>query len=114
MQDSLVERVLIAAEQIPPGRVASYGDLAGLLGIGPRQVGRVLATHGGSVPWWRVTNSSGDVPAHLRAEARPHWAAEGITWKPNGLGCRIAEFRADPAQLARGYDRASAHLGPGR
>ncbi|MEZ5096954.1 MAG: hypothetical protein R2731_13125 [Nocardioides sp.] len=42
----------------------------------------------------------------------PRWAEEGITWKPNGLGCRIADFRADLARLADDYDRAVTHLPP--
>ncbi|QLQ15109.1 MAG: MGMT family protein [Micropruina sp.] len=59
MDEWLVERVLLATECIPPGRVASYGDLARLVGTGPRQVGAILARFGSSVPWWRVTNASG-------------------------------------------------------
>ena len=53
--DGYTERVLSLVERIPPGRVMSYGDVAEWLGEGgPRQVGRVLALHGGGVPWWRV------------------------------------------------------------
>lgn len=110
MDEALIERILLAAEQIPAGRVASYGDLAQLAGTGPRQVGRVLARHGAGVAWWRVTNSCGDLPRHLRDEAAQHWAEEGITCKPNGLGCPITEFRADPARLARDYDRAGGEF----
>ena len=48
-------RVLDVVEAIPPGQVMSYGDIAELLGRGgPRQVGRVMSTSGGGVPWWRV------------------------------------------------------------
>src|SRR5262247_2576979 len=44
------ERVLGVAENIPPGRVMSYGDIAEYLGEkGPRQVGRVMALWGGGV-----------------------------------------------------------------
>lgn len=110
MDELVVERVLVAVEQIPRGRVASYGDLAELVGVGPRLVGRVMSLYGGNVTWWRVTSSYGDLPEHLRDEARAHWAAEGIAWKPNGLGCRIREHRVDLAQLARDYERAAAHL----
>ena len=38
MDDVLVERVLRAVELVPRGRVVSYGDLAALVGTGPRQV----------------------------------------------------------------------------
>ena len=100
----MAELVLRAAELVPPGRVASYGDLAELVGTSPRHVGQVMARHGSGVPWWRVTSSYGDLPPHLREEAAVHWAAEGITWKPNRLGCRIAEFRADLVALADAYE----------
>ncbi|MFD0886905.1 MGMT family protein, partial [Streptosporangium algeriense] len=51
------ERVLDLVERIPAGRVMSYGDIAEYLGEGgPRQVGRVMSTWGGGVPWWRVTS----------------------------------------------------------
>jgi alkylated DNA nucleotide flippase Atl1 len=110
MDELLVERVLIAVEQVPRGRVVAYGDLAELIGIGPRQVGAVMSRYGSNVTWWRVTSSYGDLPQHLHDEAQPHWAEEGITWKPNGLGCRIADFRADLARLADDYERATREL----
>ncbi|WP_330298461.1 MGMT family protein [Streptomyces sp. NBC_00503] len=62
------ERVLEAAERIPPGRVMTYGDVAEWLGEGgPRQVGRVMALYGAAVPWWRV----------VRADGRPLPGSEG-------------------------------------
>lgn len=99
-----------AVEQIPRGRVVSYGDLAGLVGCGPRQVGAVMSAYGSGVTWWRVTNASGDLPAHLVEEARARWADEGITWKPNGIGCRIRAHRADLVRLADDWERATADL----
>ena len=112
MDERVVEAVLLAAELIPPGRVASYGDLAELVGTGPRQVGSVMRVYGGSVCWWRVTSSYGDLPAHLREEARARWAQEGVLWKRNGLGCRIADYRADLPALAAAYDAAVTAAGP--
>ena len=105
-----MERVLRAVEQVPRGRVVSYGDVAALVGIGPRQVGSIMKAYGGNVAWWRVTNAAGDLPAALRDEARERWAAEGILMKPNGLGCRIAEYRADLDSVATRYERATADL----
>lgn len=110
MDDLLVERVLLAVEQVPPGEVVSYGDLAGLVGIGPRQVGAVMSRHGAGVAWWRVTNASGDLPVELRPAAFARWAAEGIAVKPNGCGCRIREHRTDLVALADAYDLALASL----
>lgn len=113
LTEELVERVLLAVEQVPAGRVVSYGDVAELVGTGPRLVGRVLAEHGDGVPWWRVTNSYGDPPRHLLDAAAQRWTEEAITLKANGRGCRIAQFRADPARLAGDYERATAHLASG-
>ena len=106
MDDLLVERVLTAVDQIPLGRVASYGDLAELVGIGPRQVGSIMRHHGAAVSWWRVTNSYGDLPRHLRDEAFARWDEEGIAVKPNGNGCRIVSHRCDLARLLTDYECA--------
>lgn len=98
--DEVVDRVLSVVELIPEGQVVSYGDIAELTGCGPRQVGRILAVYGSAVCWWRVTNSRGDFPAIMRESVRPHWEREGIAWKTNGRGCRVAHYRADLTQLA--------------
>ncbi|RIK14370.1 MAG: cysteine methyltransferase [Acidobacteria bacterium] len=113
MDEVLVERVLRAVEQVPPGRVVSYGDLADLVGTGPRQVGAIMRHWGGNVTWWRVTSHAGDLGGDLLARARPHWDEEGIEVKPNGLGCRIAVYRADLGRLAADYARAVADLDAG-
>lgn len=103
--DDLVDRVLLAVRMIPVGRVAAYSDIGRVAGTGPRHVGNILRLHGRDVPWWRVTNASGVSP--VLDAAREHWDGEGITVRADGLGCRIAEYRADPHQLAADYERAS-------
>lgn len=103
MDELVIERALRAIEAIPPGRVISYGDLAGLVGITARQAGSLLARHGHGTPWWRVVNAAGELPVHLRDEAAGHWAREGITTRPNGA-CRISCHRADLVALARIVD----------
>ncbi|PFG66367.1 alkylated DNA nucleotide flippase Atl1 [Propionibacteriaceae bacterium ES.041] len=108
-----IERVLTAVELIPPGRVVSYGDLAELVGTSARRVGRVMATHGAGVPWWRVTNAAGAYPPELLERAFPHWAEEGILLAPSGRGCRIATYRADLPALAEAYAAAVADLDGG-
>jgi alkylated DNA nucleotide flippase Atl1 len=79
------DRVLTAAERIPPGRVLTYGDIAGQLGEGgPRQVGRVMALYGGAVPWWRVVRADGRLlPGHERS-ALGHYRAEGTPMREQG------------------------------
>jgi alkylated DNA nucleotide flippase Atl1 len=83
------ERVLAAAEGIPPGKVMTYGDVAEWLGEGgPRQVGRVMALYGGAVPWWRVVRSDGGfLPGH-ELEALGHYQEEGT---PLRLASRAAQ-----------------------
>jgi methylated-DNA-protein-cysteine methyltransferase related protein len=62
-REEYVEAVLTAVESIPPGQVATYGDIATYVGQGgPRQVGAVMREYGGGVPWWRVIRASG-IPA---------------------------------------------------
>lgn len=95
MDDVTIERVLRTVESIPPGRVAAYGRIGAICGIGPRLVGRIMAAWGSGVPWWRVTDSSGDLPGPLLARAREHWDAEGIALKPSGRGCSMADAAAD-------------------
>lgn len=106
----LADLVLTAVDLIPSGRVASYGDIADIVGCGPRAVGRVMSRYGHQTCWWRVTSHAGDFAGGLLAEARPHWDAEGIEVKPNGLGCRIAHYRVDLDQLSRDYAERLALL----
>ncbi|GAB3815263.1 MGMT family protein [Tessaracoccus terricola] len=112
MDETLTELVLRAVELVPPGQLVSYGDVAALVGTGPRQVGAVMAREGHGVPWWRVTNASGDLPLHLMADAAPLWAAEGIVLKPNGRGARMRSYRADLERLASAFEQAAADIGP--
>jgi len=110
MDDFVVDRVLLAIEQIPPGRVAAYGDIGRIVGTSARRVGSVLSGFGNDVPWWRVVSADGDPGGNLLENARPHWRTEGIEVKPNGLGCRIADYRADLDALRAAYSSALAEL----
>ncbi|WP_066634985.1 MGMT family protein [Serinicoccus hydrothermalis] len=110
MDEVHVERVLRAVEQVPPGRVVSYGDLGDLVGLRPRHVGSIMSHWGINVTWWRVTNRVGDLPEALLARARPHWEQEGIALKDSGSGCRFADHHADLDRLGEDYARAAADL----
>ena len=59
-----------AVEQIPPGRVTTYGAIGRLIGIGPRRVARALSQGGGAVLWWRVLRADGTVAEPVRARQR--------------------------------------------
>ncbi|HEX7716555.1 MAG TPA: MGMT family protein [Marmoricola sp.] len=89
MDDDYVEQVLSLVEQIPPGRVSTYGLIAEALFDslgrgGPRQVGAVMATYGGPVPWWRVVRADGSLPDSHGPEARQAYLAEGTPLRPSG------------------------------
>lgn len=84
------EAVLAAVDQVPPGRVVTYGDIAEYVeGGGPRQVGRVLSHYGGTVSWWRVIRADGRPAAGLEEEAMARLRSEG------------APCRGDRIDLAR-------------
>ena len=84
-REEYVEAVLSLVEQVPPGRVTTYGGLAELVGVGgPRQVGRVMSTYGGAVPWWRVVHADGSLPVCHDGEALAQHREEGTPLRPSG------------------------------
>lgn len=58
------ERIYTIVRMIPKGKVATYGQIARIVGeCTPRMVGYAMAAldHGSDVPWQRVINSRGTV-----------------------------------------------------
>ena len=83
--DDYVEAVLTLVEAVPAGRVTTYGAIAEAVGHqGPRSVGRVMSTYGGSVPWWRVVRADGSLPPSHQDEARQAYLEEGTPLRPSG------------------------------
>jgi alkylated DNA nucleotide flippase Atl1 len=83
--DTYVELVLSVVETVPAGRVTTYGAIADLVGWGgPRRVGTVMSTYGGSVPWWRVVRADGSLPPSHDEEARAHYLDEGTPFRSSG------------------------------
>ena len=81
-----VEEVLSLVERIPEGKVMSYGAIADALADlsgrnSARQVGTIMARHGGGVPWHRVVTSSGRMPPGHEQEARQRLLSEGVPLK---------------------------------
>ncbi|WP_101650873.1 MGMT family protein [Brevibacterium ihuae] len=108
MDERTIELVLRAAECVPPGRVTSYGAIARVTGTSARLVGRVMAVHGAFVPWWRVTNVRGALPAGITRRAEAHWDAEEI---PHAAGrARIAEAGVDEHRLRAAWESATRDL----
>ncbi len=77
VDERFVEAVLALVEQVPPGRVTTYGAIADRLGRGPRIVGRVLSQYGGPVPWWRVVRADGSLPPSHDERAAQAYRREG-------------------------------------
>jgi alkylated DNA nucleotide flippase Atl1 len=84
-REEYVEAVLSVVEQIPRGRVTTYGAIADALGEGgPRQVGAVMAAYGGPVPWWRVVRADGSLPPSHDDQARQAYLEEGTPLRASG------------------------------
>jgi len=83
----LIYEILSAVEEIPAGRVASYGQIAKLIGRekNARLVGRVLSQSGiyGRYPCHRVVNHAGRL-APGWAEQRSLLEDENVEFKANG------------------------------
>lgn len=119
-QEEYVEAVLSFVEQVPSGRVTTYGALAEAVGAGgPRQVGSVMSRYGGPVPWWRVVRADGTPPLCHDGVAHEHHLAEATPLRSSGKVDMAAAFweptdavrsvcagpqppgRRDPAQTRR-------------
>jgi methylated-DNA-protein-cysteine methyltransferase-like protein len=83
--------------QIPPGKVAAYGQVAQMiplpgdmdakayLAFGPRWVGGAMAACPDDVPWWRVLNAKGEISLRPGAqEQRNRLEAEGVEFDERG------------------------------
>ena len=87
MDEDLIYEILSAVEEIPPGRVATYGQIARLIGRekNARLVGRVLsrAERYGNYPCHRVVNHAGRLVPHW-SEQRMLLEAEGVMLRDDG------------------------------
>ncbi len=88
MEDRLVFEVLSVVEEIPYGKVATYGQIASLIGRerNARLVGRILHYSGqsGSFPCHRVVDHRGRTSPGWQ-EQRSLLEAEGVRFLPNGM-----------------------------
>jgi alkylated DNA nucleotide flippase Atl1 len=92
-REAYVEAVLTTVERVPRGRVTTYGAVAEHVGVGgPRQVGAVMARHGGPVPWWRIVRADGSLPASHQGEARQAYLEEATPMRPSGAVDLAAAF----------------------
>lgn len=87
MDENLIYEILSVVEEIPEGYVASYGQIARLIGRdrNSRLVGKVLSMSQfyGNYPCHRVVNHAGRLAPRF-PEQRERLIAEGITFRGNG------------------------------
>ena len=107
---AFTQRVLAAVRRIPPGRVATYGDVAEWAGApgAARAVGTIMAaTPAGTAPCHRVIAAGGQVGGYGGQEAmkRALLEAEGV---------RVTGRRVSSFETVRWLGPASARRGPGQ
>lgn len=84
----LYTRIYTIVQQIPPGQVASYGDIAQIVGGGcdARTVGYALndipKRGGEEIPWQRVVNKAGAISTRGLLQ-RQLLTAEGVVFAAN-------------------------------
>jgi len=81
------EQVYAIVEQIPYGKVVSYGQIAWMLGRprSAREVGRAMRCCPEHLPWQRVVMADGSIAGGMHADMRKAMLkAEGVAFLPNG------------------------------
>lgn len=89
--DDQVELVRGLVASIPPGRVATYGDIASAAALSsPRIVGWIMRTDSSDLPWHRVITASGRPAAHLATRQLELLRAEGLPASEGRIDLRAA------------------------
>lgn len=87
LTEQLIYEILSVVEEIPVGKVASYGQIARLIGRekNARLVGRVLhmSEYYGKYPCHRVVNHAGRLAPHFY-EQKERLLAEGVQLRDEG------------------------------
>ncbi len=114
----LYERIYAVVRCIPPGRVATYGQIASIVGgCTPRMVGYALAAVEAQddVPWHRVINAQGKISPRADGggaiEQRARLEAEGIRFdSQHRVNWRMVRWEGPGVEwlLAHEFDPAPA------
>jgi methylated-DNA-protein-cysteine methyltransferase-like protein len=105
-QQAYYEQVWNLVYQVPPGKVATYGQIAQMIpappgidpqeykAFGPRWVGAAMAACPDDVPWQRVINSQGKISARPGAERqRQLLEEEGIVFVKDKIDLKVYIWR---------------------
>ena len=104
MSSDSYARIYDAVRRIPPGRVATYGQVAEVAGLGrhARLVGYALNACDEDLPWHRVINARGEISSRAdpfyETLQRERLENEGVEFDDRGR-VTLARFRwktADP------------------
>jgi methylated-DNA-protein-cysteine methyltransferase-like protein len=98
---ALYARIHLVVQQIPPGAVSSYGDVAAIVGGGcdARIVGQALGAlgaHAAQVPWQRVVSRDGAISTR-GLQQRALLEAEGVRFDRQDRVIMAAHRWAGPA-----------------
>jgi methylated-DNA-protein-cysteine methyltransferase-like protein len=93
----LAQRMLDAVEQIPAGRVGTYGDVAARAASrSPRLAGFVLSHLSDErTPWHRVVRADGTPAPHLADEQIARLRTEGVMVTDGRVDLRRYRFGGD-------------------
>ena len=107
-QQAYYEQVWYLVRQVPPGRVATYGQIAHMIpppasvnpeaykAFGSRWVGSAMAACPPDVPWQRVINSQGKISQRPGAEKqRQLLEAEGILFVKNKINLKMYQWQGE-------------------
>ena len=87
INENLIYEILSVVEEIPSGKVATYGQIAKLIGRdkNSRLIGKVLSMseYYGDYPYHRVVNHAGRLAPNFENQ-HDLLIAEGIKFKDNG------------------------------
>jgi len=119
MHERVHARICAVVEQIPAGKVASYGQIAAIAGnCTARMVGYAMASlpADSPVPWQRVINAQGRISPrgdHFSSEAqRLRLEEEGVHFGPSGaVDWRQVRWAGPPIEwlLEHGYAPGPAY-----
>ena len=98
-------KIFKTVECVPPGKVASYGQIADLAGLPGRArlVGKALGGAEQNVPWFRILRSNGQIafpPGSEQAERQKGLLQEeGVVVTNNRVRLKDFQWQPDLAEL---------------